>query len=83
MKTYYNNNNKYNSKLFDILSTKLLVFYNAYTKLKLHRYNYYYAFFIILKKQAAEFYFNNFFNRNFNFDIIISIAKTCFEINKN
>jgi hypothetical protein len=38
---------------------------------------------MILKKQAAEFYYNNFFNRNFDFDILVSKTKDYFEIIKN
>ena len=38
MKTYYDNNKKYNSELFNVFNIKLLVFYNAYAKLKLDRY---------------------------------------------
>jgi hypothetical protein len=38
MKTYHNNNKKYNSELFDVLSIKLLIFYDAYAKLGLDRY---------------------------------------------
>jgi hypothetical protein len=34
----YNKNKKYSSELYDILTTKLLDFYNIYSKLKLDRY---------------------------------------------
>jgi hypothetical protein len=34
----YNKNKKYNSELYDILVTKLLDFYNIYSKLRLDRY---------------------------------------------
>jgi hypothetical protein len=34
----YNKDKKYNSELYDILATKLLDFYNIYSKLGLDRY---------------------------------------------
>jgi hypothetical protein len=38
LKTYNNNSKKYNSELFDILSTKLFFFYKSYTRLGLEHY---------------------------------------------
>jgi hypothetical protein len=38
---------------------------------------------MILKKQAIEFYYNNLFNRNFDFDILIFKTKNYFKIIKN
>jgi hypothetical protein len=38
LKAYNNNSKKYNSELFDILSTKLFFFYESYTRLRLERY---------------------------------------------
>jgi hypothetical protein len=83
MKVYHNDNKKYSGELFDILNNKLFFFYDIYIKLGLERYQYYYAFFIILKDQATEFYFNNLWNKNLGFDIIIFITKAYFEIDKN
>jgi hypothetical protein len=37
-KAYNNDSKKYNNKLFDILSIKLLFFYESYTRLGLERY---------------------------------------------
>jgi hypothetical protein len=34
---------------------------------------------MILKKQATEFYYSNLFNRNFDFDILVSKTKDYFE----
>jgi hypothetical protein len=59
VKVYYNDNKKYSSELFDILNNKLFFFYDTCIKLGLERYQYYHAFSIILKDQAAEFYFSN------------------------
>jgi hypothetical protein len=38
---------------------------------------------MILREQVIEFYYSNFFNRNFDFDILVSKTKNYFEIIKN
>jgi hypothetical protein len=38
---------------------------------------------MILKGQAIEFYYNNLFNRNFDFDILVSKTKDYFKIIEN
>jgi hypothetical protein len=38
---------------------------------------------MILRRQAIEFYYNNLFNKNFDFDILVSKTKDYFEIIEN
>jgi hypothetical protein len=38
---------------------------------------------MILREQAIEFYYYNLFNKNFDFDILVSKTKDYFEIIKN
>jgi hypothetical protein len=38
---------------------------------------------MILRKQAIEFYYSNLFNKNFDFDILVSKIKNYFKTIKN
>ena len=71
MKFYTNNTKKYRGEVYDILNTKLQVFYNHYITVKVPKEQYYIAFLIILKNQASNFYYNKITERLYNFIIIV------------
>jgi hypothetical protein len=69
--------------MYDILNTKLRVFYNCYTKVGLSNTQYYNAFLVMLKGRAATFYYNNLSSKDYNFKNIITKTKIHFEIEEN
>jgi hypothetical protein len=79
----YNKDKKYGGELYDILATKLLDFYDICSKLGLDRHQYHYAYSFMLKGRAHRFYLTNLFNKNLDFDIIVTKTKEYFETRKN
>ena len=71
MKFYTNNTKKYRGEAYDILNTKLQVFYNYYITVKVLEEQYYIAFPIMLKDQASDFYYNKITGRLYNFITIV------------
>jgi hypothetical protein len=69
--------------MYDIFDIKLRIFYNYYTKVGLLNTQYYNAFLIMLKRRAVTFYYDNLFNKDYNFKNIILKIKIHFEIKKN
>jgi hypothetical protein len=83
LKAYNDDSKKYSGELFDILSTKLLFFYESCTRLGLEHHQYHFAYSMMLRGQATEFYYSNLFNRNFDFDTLVSKTKDYFETIEN
>ena len=71
MKFYTNNAKKYGREVYDILNTKLQVFYNRYITVKVPEEQYYIAFLIMLKDQASNFYYNKITGRSYDFITIV------------
>jgi hypothetical protein len=69
--------------MYDILNTKLRVFYNCYIKIGLSNIQYHNAFSVMLKGRAATFYYNNLSSKGYNFKNIITKTKIHFETEKN
>jgi hypothetical protein len=69
--------------MYDILNTKLRIFYNYYTKIGLPNTQYHNTFSIMLKGRAATFYYDNLFNKDYNFKNMIIKIKIHFETKKN
>ncbi len=44
--------------MYDVLNTKLQIFYDYYNKAGIRQQYYYHAFFIMLKGRASTFYYN-------------------------
>jgi hypothetical protein len=69
--------------MYDILNTKLRIFYNYYIKVGLPNTQYYNAFSVMLKERAIIFYYNNLSNKDYSFKNIILKIKIYFEIKEN
>jgi hypothetical protein len=83
MKIYNNDKKKFIKKIYDILNTKLRVFYNYCVKVGLLNTQYYNAFSVMLKGRAVTFYYNNLFGKDYDFKNIISKIKIHFETEEN
>jgi hypothetical protein len=83
MKIYNNDKKKFTGEMYDILNIKLRIFYNYCAKVGLPDIQYHNAFLIILKERAAIFYYNNLFNKDYNFKNIIIKTKIHFETEEN
>ncbi len=57
-KLYYSDDSKYRGEMYDVLNTKLQIFYDYYNKAGIRQQHYYYAFSIILKGRASTFYYD-------------------------
>ena len=71
MKFYTNNTKKYKGGVYNILNTKLQVFYNYYITVRVLEEQYYIVFLIILKDQASNFYYNKIMKRLYDFITIV------------
>jgi hypothetical protein len=69
--------------MYDILNTKLRVFYNYCVKVGLLNIQYYNAFSVMLKERVVIFYYNNLFGKGYGFENIIIKIKIHFEIEEN
>ena len=66
-----------------MLRTKLQVFYNCCSKVKIQRYQFYYTFSVILKGQVATFYYDYIVGKNYSFNIMLQLTKAHFKTNEN
>jgi hypothetical protein len=71
MKFYTDNAKKYRGEVYDILNTKLQVFYNCYIIIGVPEEQYYIVFLIMLKDRASDFYYNKIMGRSYNFIIMV------------
>ena len=83
MKIYNNDKKKFTEEIYDILNTKLRVFYNYCVKIGLLDIQYYNAFSVMFKGRATTFYYNNLSGKGYSFKDIIIKTKTHFEIKEN
>jgi hypothetical protein len=83
MKTYNNNDKKYEEEEYDILNIKLQIFYNCYLKIRLSKAQHYYIYLAMLKERISFFYYNKIVGRMYDFQTIIAIIKTYFKTEEN
>ena len=79
MKIYVSNDKKYGGEEYDILDTKLQVFYDCYTKVGLPEGQFHLVFSIMLKGQASLYYHNKIARRSYDFSIIVKITRAYFK----
>ena len=79
----YNDEKKYEEKLYNILNIKLKIFYNNYNKINLILNQLQNAFSIMLKKWIVEFYYKKLADKNLDFKQIINKMKFYFEMKEN
>jgi hypothetical protein len=83
MKIYNNDEKKFIEEMYNILDTKLRVFYDYCTKIGLPDTQYHNAFSVMLKERAATFYYNNLSSKGYSFKDIILKIKIHFETEEN
>jgi hypothetical protein len=83
MKIYNSDSKKYGGDQYDILNTKLQIFYDCCSKVKLNKARFHSAFSIILKDKAADFYFNKISGRLYGFRKMVEMTKAHFETEEN
>ena len=83
MKFYTNNAKKYRGEVYNILNTKLQVFYNHCIIVGVPEKQYYIAFLIMLKDQASDFYYNKITGRSYDFITMVQIIKIYFKTKEN
>jgi hypothetical protein len=83
MKIYNNDKKKFTGEMYDILDTKLRIFYDYCVKVGLPDTQYYNVFSVIFKGRVATFYYNNLSNKDYSFKNIIIKTKIHFETEEN
>ena len=66
-----------------MLGVKLQVFYNCCNKVGIQRYQYYYAFSVMLKGRAATFYYDHIVGKNYNFKAMLQLTRAHFKTDEN
>ena len=72
-------NNKFGGELYDVLNTKLRIFYDNCQKLGLPSNQFHYAYSIMLKGRAATFYYERLAGKGLNFDQMVYETRCHFE----
>jgi hypothetical protein len=79
----YGDDKKYTGELYDILNTKLLIFYNCCRKVGLPEDQYHDAFSTMLKDRAAHFYYDKLSGRSYDFLTMVDMMRAHFETEEN
>jgi hypothetical protein len=82
MKIYTNEDKKYGGELYDILDTKLKVFYDYCNKAGLRAHQYHYAYSAMLKGRAESFYYDHIQGNSYDFNTMIRLTKEHFEVDE-
>ena len=80
MKIYNNEEKKFGRDLYNILDTKLHIFFDCCAKVGLPKDALYNMYSIILKKHTTYFYYNQLSRRSYNFMQMVTITRDYFEI---
>jgi hypothetical protein len=83
MKIYQNKEKKFKEKLYNTLGTKLQVFQDCCTKVRIMRHQYYHAFSVMLKRRAATFYYDYIAGKRHDFNTMLQLTRTYFKTDKN
>lgn len=78
-KLYSDDSKKYGGELYDMLHTKLLIFYDLCTKVGLPEEQYHNAYSSMLKGRPSTFYYESLSNKGFNFRQMITMTQEVFE----
>jgi hypothetical protein len=77
-KFFNNEENMYGGEMYDILNSKILLFYDCYQKVRLPPERSHEGLSIMPKERAARFYYDTLSNRSFDFSTMIARLKTHF-----
>jgi hypothetical protein len=71
IKIYQDKEKKFEEELYNTLRTKLQVFQDCYTKVRIMRHQYYHTFSVMLKRRAATFYYDYIAGKRHDFDTML------------
>lgn len=83
IKVYNSEEKKYGGDQYDILDTKLQIFYDYCTKIGIDKSQFHTAFSVMLKKRAAEFYYDKISGRSYDFKRMLGMTRAHFETEEN
>ena len=83
MKIYNAEEKKFGGEMYDILDTKLRIFFDCCAKVRVPNGQYLNAYSVMLKGRAATFYYDRLSNRNYSFDEMVTLTKIHFETEEN
>ena len=75
IKVYNDDDKKYSGKKYDVLDTKLQIFYNCCLKISLPNTLYNKAFSIMLRGRASDFYYAEISGRDLKWEVIKYLTK--------
>jgi hypothetical protein len=79
----YNDDKKYSGELYDILKTKLKIFEDLCHKVFLPESMYHFAFSIMLKGRASQFYYDRLSGKYYTYDRLTQETRAHFETEEN
>ncbi|RKF95973.1 integrase and RNaseH domain-containing protein, partial [Golovinomyces cichoracearum] len=82
-KLYMDKDCKFGGELYDILSTKLLIFYDFCGKVGLKEEQYHNTLSSMLKDRANQFYYDQIANKGYNFNTMVDLTRSHFETEAN
>jgi hypothetical protein len=82
-KLYSDQEKKYSGELYDILNTKLRIFYDCCQKIGLEPEQYHNAYSIMLRECASTFYYNRLVGKGYDFNRMVYESRCHFETEEN
>ncbi len=82
-KLYSDQEKRFSGELYNILNSKLCIFYDCYQKIRLEPNQYYNAYSVMLKGRASTFYYDRLARKGYNFNQMIYKTKCHFETKEN
>ena len=83
IKLYLDQEKRFGGELYNILNSKLHIFYNYCQKVGLEPNQYYNAYSVMLKGHTSIFYYNRLVRKGYNFNQIIYEIRCHFETEEN
>ena len=82
-KLYSDQEKKFGGELYDVLNSKLRIFYNCCQKVGIESNQYHNAYSIMLKGRASTFYYNRLAGKGYDFNRIIYKLRCHFKTEEN
>jgi len=83
IKLYLDQEKRFSRELYNILNSKLRIFYNCCQKVRLEPNQYHNAYSVMLKGHTSTFYYNHLAGKGYDFSQIIYKTRCYFEIEEN
>ena len=82
-KLYSDQKKKFGGELYNVLNSKLRIFYDCCQKVGIESDQYYNAYSVMLKGRASTFYYDHLAGKGYNFNRIIYKLRYYFKIKEN